>query len=171
VTKGIPPGFYHQCALSSIEDRNAIYTASWLSQRGTFPPRNVITKYCVAQKNDLWFKIIVGHGTTTVAPAYAGIPNALKSAKGNLSNKTFHRFNRMGLGWAVSKNCKCYGKFPLSFKLLRSVRALRMALASTLSTRRLVWLLSFICVLVVCGVSGFVWKREYLGLSDDDKVI
>jgi len=48
-------------------------------------------------------------------------------------------------------NLQCYGKFLFNFKLLRSDRALIVALASALSTRRLVWLLSFICVLVVCG--------------------
>ena len=68
----------------------------------------------------------------------------------------------------------CYGKFPFNFKLVRSVLALSVAVVSALSTRRLASLLRFVCVLAVCGgqlVSGFVWKRVYFGLTDDNEVI
>ena len=69
----------------------------------------------------------------------------------------------------------CYGKFPFNFKLFRSVLALSVAVVSALSARRLAWLLRFVCVLAVCGsqvVNGFVWKRVYFGLTDDnDEVI
>jgi len=70
----------------------------------------------------------------------------------------------------------CYGKFLFNFKLVRSVRAFSVTLVSALSARRFTWLLRFVCVLTVCGgrqlVSGFVWKRVYFGLTDDnDEVI
>jgi len=52
--------------------------------------------------------------------------------------------------------------FPFNFKLFCSVHALSLALVSILATRRLIWLLSFVCALTaVCGsqlqqdVSGF----------------
>jgi len=45
----------------------------------------------------------------------------------------------------------CCRKFPFSSKLLRSVRALSVDLVSALSTRHFTWLLSFVCVLTVCG--------------------
>jgi len=68
----------------------------------------------------------------------------------------------------------CYDKFPFNFKLVRSVLTLSVAVVSALSARRLAWLLRFVCVLAFCGgqlVSGFVWKRVYFGLTDDDEVI
>jgi len=45
----------------------------------------------------------------------------------------------------------CYGKFPFNFKLLGFVRASSVALVSVLSKRRLTLLLSFVCILAVCG--------------------
>jgi len=54
----------------------------------------------------------------------------------------------------------CCGKFPFSSKLLRSVRALSVDLVSALSTRRFTWLLSFVCVLAVCGCQSVSeWLR------------
>jgi len=54
----------------------------------------------------------------------------------------------------------CDGKFPFNLKLLRSVRASSVSLVSTLSTRRLTWLLPFVCLLAVCsGQSVSGWLR------------
>jgi len=68
----------------------------------------------------------------------------------------------------------CYGKFPFNFKLFRSVLALSVAIVAALSARCLAWLIRIVCVLAVYGgqlVSGFVWKRVYFGLTDEDEVI
>ena len=50
-----------------------------------------------------------------------------------------------------NQNNICYGKFPFNFKLFRSVLALRVAVVSALSARRLTSLLRFVYVLAVCG--------------------
>ena len=73
--------------------------------------------------------------------------------------------------WLVHGGEYVTASFPFISNYSALISHLSVAVVSALSAQRLAWLLCFVCVLTVWGgqlVSGFVWKRVYFGLTDDD---